>query len=54
MSRTSPDDRDRIREILDAIESGEIVIKNAADEVIEEIRSRLNDSDGPAEQSATG
>ena len=52
MSRTTPDERDRIREILDAIESGEIVIKNAADEVIQEIQSRLDDSDGPAEQSA--
>ena len=54
MSRTTPDERDRIREILDAIESGEIVIKNAADEVIQEIQCRLDDSDGPAEQSAAG
>jgi hypothetical protein len=54
MSRTTPHERDRIREILDAIESGEIVIKNAADEVIQEIQSRLDDSSGPAEQSASG
>lgn len=55
MSRTPPpEERDRIRDILDAIESGEIVIKNDADEIIQEMQSRLNESGGPAEQSATG
>ena len=54
MSRQSENDRERIREILDAIESGEIVIKNAADEVIQEIQSRMTDSGCAAEQSASG
>jgi hypothetical protein len=46
MSRVSlQQDRDRLREILDAIESGEIVIKQAADDVIQEMESRLNGDD---------
>jgi hypothetical protein len=47
-------ERDRFREILDAIESGEIVIKQAADEVIHELESRMSESGGRPEQSATG
>ena len=55
MSRKShEEERDRLRDILDAIESGEIVIKQAADDVIQEIQSRMTDFDGPAEQSAAG
>ena len=55
MSRISQEqDRERIREILDAIESGEIVIKQAPEDVIQEIQSRMTDFDGPAEQSAAG
>ena len=49
MSRTSSEDRDRIRGILDAIESGEIVIKQAADDVIQEIEDRMS---GDAESAA--
>jgi len=41
MSRTSSEDRDRIRGILDAIESGEIVIKQASEEVVQEFESRM-------------
>ena len=54
MSRTPPEERDRLRKILDAIESGEIVIKQAADEVIQEIQGRITDPGGHQEQSATG
>ena len=55
MSRKANEqDRDRLREILDAIESGEIVIKQAADDVIQELQDRMDDFDGPTEQSATG
>lgn len=53
-SRQYDNDRDRIRDMLDAMESGEIVIKNAADEVIQEIQSRMTDSCGSTEQSASG
>ena len=40
--------------ILDAIESGEIVIKQAADEIIQEYQGRMVESGGHQEQSATG
>ena len=54
MSRTPPEERDRLRKILDAIESGEIVIKQAADEIIQEYQGRMVESGGHQEQSATG
>lgn len=50
MSRISQEeDRDRLRDILEAIESGEIVIKQAADDVIQEIEDRMS---GDAESAA--
>ncbi|QIK95513.1 hypothetical protein G7076_02575 [Sphingomonas sp. HDW15A] len=45
MTRTPADEHDRLREILDAIESGEIVIKQATDEVIQEIERRMTGFD---------
>lgn len=46
MSRISQEeDRDRLRDILEAIESGEIVIKQAADDVIQEIEDRMSGDD---------